>query len=141
MAFCNTNKRSIIYCQVWVWIWNWIFWIFKIWHFWKKFFWHHHHFETKRNLSNPLNPIHPSNPLNPFRRSNPLNPLKTHRTLTLFYHLYTPFENTAINFILTMNLKFECKFEFTKNLRRTEYLFAIYGTSQIWTPIKQKIFK
>jgi hypothetical protein len=38
---------------------------------------------------------------------------------------------TAINFILTLNLKFECEFELTKYLRQTEYLFVIHRTSQI----------
>jgi hypothetical protein len=38
---------------------------------------------------------------------------------------------TAINFILSLNLKFECEFEFTKYLRGTEFLFAIYRTSKI----------
>ncbi len=38
---------------------------------------------------------------------------------------------TAINFILSLNLKFECEFEFTKYLRGTKFLFTIYRTSQI----------
>jgi hypothetical protein len=31
-----------------------------------------------------------------------------------------------INFILSSNSNTECEFQFTKNLRRTEYLFATY---------------
>jgi hypothetical protein len=31
-------------------------------------------------------------------------------------------------FILTSNSNTKCEFEFSKNLRRTEYLFAIYRT-------------
>ncbi len=38
---------------------------------------------------------------------------------------------TAINFILPLNSYTKCEFEFTKNLRRTEYLSAIYRTSLI----------
>ncbi len=33
---------------------------------------------------------------------------------------------TVINFILPSNSKIECKFEFTKYSRGTEYLFTIY---------------
>ncbi len=36
---------------------------------------------------------------------------------------------TAINFILPLNLKFKCEFKFTKYLRGTKYLFAIYQTN------------
>ncbi len=32
---------------------------------------------------------------------------------------------TAINFILPLNLNTKCEFEYTKNLRRSEYPFAI----------------
>ncbi len=46
-----------------------------------------------------------------------------------------------INFILPLNSKFECEFEYSKNSRRTEYLFPIYRTSQIRIPINQKIFE
>jgi len=33
---------------------------------------------------------------------------------------------TAIIFILPSNSNIECEFEYTKNLNRTKYLFAIY---------------
>ncbi len=48
---------------------------------------------------------------------------------------------TAINFILLSNSKFKCEFKFTKYLRGTKYLFAIYQTSRIRKPINQKIFE
>jgi hypothetical protein len=38
---------------------------------------------------------------------------------------------TLIDFILSLNLKFECEFEFSKYLKRTKVLFVIYRTSQI----------
>jgi len=38
---------------------------------------------------------------------------------------------TAISFILPSNWNTKYEFECTKNLRRTEYLFAIYQMSQI----------
>jgi hypothetical protein len=40
---------------------------------------------------------------------------------------------TAINFVLPSNLNTECEFKFSKNSRRTDYLFAIYWTRQINT--------
>jgi len=36
-----------------------------------------------------------------------------------------------LNFILPSNSNIKCEFKYTKNLRRTKYLFAIYQTSRI----------
>jgi hypothetical protein len=41
-----------------------------------------------------------------------------------------------MNFILPSNLKFECEFEFSKHLKRTKYLFAIYQTKVLFTKEK-----
>ncbi len=54
------------------------------------------------------------------------------------FHFLILFKVTAINFILPLNLKFKCEFEFTKYLRGTKCLFAIYQTSQIWILINQR---
>jgi len=43
--------------------------------------------------------------------------------------------------MLTLNLKYECESEYTKYLRVTKYLIAIYRMSQIQIPIIQKIFE
>ncbi len=39
------------------------------------------------------------------------------------------YQVNAINFILPSNSNIKCEFKFSKNSRRTEYLFAIYQTS------------
>jgi hypothetical protein len=46
-------------------------------------------------------------------------------------HDGTEHQVTAINFILPLNLKFKCEFEFTKYSRGTKYLCVIHQTSQI----------
>jgi hypothetical protein len=44
-------------------------------------------------------------------------------------------------FYFNFEFEFKCEFEFTKNLRRTKYLFAIYQTSQISIQINPNIYQ
>jgi hypothetical protein len=45
--------------------------------------------------------------------------------------IYRRAQVTVFKFILPSNSNTECEFKFSKNLRRTNYLFAIYQTSRI----------
>ncbi len=49
----------------------------------------------------------------------------------------TPWVSNCDNFFLPSNSNIEYEFEFSRNSRRTEYLFANYRTSQIRIPINQ----